>query len=257
MRTVKQVSELARVTIRTLHHYDELGLLIPSGRSEAGYRLYDHADLERLQEILVWRRLGFSLPEIRLVLDDAGHDREAALRRQRELVGRELDRLRSTARALDEAIAALGNGDPQKETTMFDDSDHPEYEEEVRERWGHSEAFRESARRTTGYGDTEWAEIRSQADMLLAAFGAAYGAGEPAQSPAARGVAERHRQHMTRWFYPVSLAMHRNLAEMYVADPRFAAHYERAATGLAVYVRAAILANADAQERGAAVSSRS
>ena len=78
MRTVSEVSELANVTVRTLHHYDEIGLLSPAARSDAGYRLYSRADLERLQEILVWRQLGFSLTEIRRLLDDPGHDRLGA-----------------------------------------------------------------------------------------------------------------------------------------------------------------------------------
>ncbi len=92
MRTVSEVSELARVTVRTLHHYDEIGLLSPSDRSAAGYRLYSYEDLMRLQEILVWRALGFSLVEIQGLLDDPEHDQLSALRRQRELVERDLER---------------------------------------------------------------------------------------------------------------------------------------------------------------------
>ncbi len=93
MKTVGEVAELARVSVRTLHHYDELGLLSSSERSEAGYRLYSYDDLARLREILIWRALGFSLAEIASVLDDPGHDRLAALERQRGLVGREIERL--------------------------------------------------------------------------------------------------------------------------------------------------------------------
>ncbi|MGH2869554.1 MAG: TipAS antibiotic-recognition domain-containing protein, partial [Solirubrobacteraceae bacterium] len=78
-------------------------------------------------------------------------------------------------------------------------------------------------------------------------FAALMAAGEPADGEPARAVAERHRQHITEWLYPVSLTMHRNLAEMYVADPRFTASYDRVAPGLAAYVREAILANADAR----------
>ncbi|MDQ6731875.1 MAG: MerR family transcriptional regulator [Actinomycetota bacterium] len=257
MRTVKQVSELAGVTIRTLHYYDDLGLLTPTGRSEAGYRLYDHCDLERLQEIVAWRQLGFSLTEIRALLDDPAHDRRAALSRLRELVSRELERLGATARALDAAIAAVDNGHPEQENTMFPDFDHTQCEEEARERWGHTEAYQESARRSAAYGDAERAEIRSEADAVLADFAAAMAGGESADGETARGVAERHRQHMTRWFYPVGPKMHRNLAELYISDPRFAAHYEQVATGLAVYVRAAILANADGPGSPAAISPRS
>jgi MerR family transcriptional regulator, thiopeptide resistance regulator len=119
------------VTVRALHHYDEIGLLAPSARSEAGYRLYSHADLLRLQEILVWRELGFPLSEIQAMLDEPGYDRGSALRRQRELVDRELERLSGIAGALDAALKAHANGTRLEETTMFEGFDHSEYAEEV------------------------------------------------------------------------------------------------------------------------------
>jgi hypothetical protein len=146
------------------------------------------------------------------------------------------------------------SGTTQKETTMFKDFDPTEYEDEARQRWGHTDAYQESSRRAAAYGDAEWAEIRAEAEQQVTDFAALMTAGEPAAGEQARTVAERHRQHITRWFYPVSLQMHRNLAEMYVADPRFAASYDRVAPGLAAYVRAAILANADTQPQDEAVS---
>jgi DNA-binding transcriptional MerR regulator len=250
MRTVGDVSHLAGVTVRTLRHYDEIGLLRPSGRTEAGYRLYAQEDLARLQEIIVWRQLGFSLAEIQQLLDDREHDRGDALRTQRELVEFELHRLGATARALDEALAAYDQGTEPEETSMFKDFDPTQYEDEARERWGHTDAYRESARRTAKYGPPEWAQIRAEADGVVAQFAALMHEGEGAEGELAQAVAERHRQHISRWFYPVSTGMHRKLAEMYIADPRFTASYEQAAPGLAAYVRDAILANADAQEAG-------
>jgi DNA-binding transcriptional MerR regulator len=98
MRTIGEVAELAGVSVRTLRHYDDLGLLAPSARSDSGYRLYEHRDLARLQEILVWRQLGFSLAEIQRILDSRGYDRVAAIRRQRELAQRERHRLAAVIR---------------------------------------------------------------------------------------------------------------------------------------------------------------
>jgi MerR family transcriptional regulator, thiopeptide resistance regulator len=249
MRTVSEVSDLVGVSVRTLHHYDEIGLLRPQRRSDAGYRLYAHEDFERLQEILVWRQLGFSLQKIGALLDDPSHDRVAALRRQRALVERELERLGATAVALDAALTAAELGIEQQETTMFRDFDPAQYEDEARERWGDTEAYRESARRTARYGDAEWAEIQGEAEQLVADFASLMRAGEPAGGERARAVAERHRRHIAQWFYPVSLQMHSNLAEMYVADQRFATGYENVAPGLAVYVRDAVVANGDARQR--------
>ena len=117
MKTVGEVSELARVTVRTLHHYDELGLLSPSERSEAGYRLYSYDDLARLQEILILRALGFPLAEIASLLDDPDHDRLGALVRQRELVGREMNRLGALAAAVD---AARGRRDVHRRRAVHE-----------------------------------------------------------------------------------------------------------------------------------------
>ena len=247
MRSVGEVSALAGVTVRTLHHYDEIGLLSPNARSEAGYRLYSYDDLARLQEILVWRALGFSLAEIQVMLDDAAYDRVSALRRQRALVEQELERLGGLVHALDAALQATENGTRQKDTTMFDGFDPSEYEDEARERWGHTDAYRESARRTASYDQAEWASIKAEFEQLVSDFAELLQAGEAADSQGARAVAERHRQHLTRWFYPCSPQMHRGLGEMYVADQRFARNYERQTEGLSAYVRDAIVANAEGQ----------
>ncbi|MGI8505480.1 MAG: MerR family transcriptional regulator [Solirubrobacteraceae bacterium] len=248
MRTIGELSRLAGVTVRTLHHYDEIGLLAPSERSDAGYRMYSYEDLTRLQEILVWRQLGFSLIEVQQLLDDPAHDRAGALREQRELVERELERLGATARALDEALAAHEQGTEMEVSSMFKDFDPTEYDGEARERWGHTDAYKESTRRAASYGDAAWTEIRAEADQVVSNFAALLREGEPAAGERAQAVAERHRQHISRWFYPVSTQMHRNLAEMYVADPRFAASYDKVAASLASYVHDAVLANADAQK---------
>jgi DNA-binding transcriptional MerR regulator len=120
MRTVREVAELAGVTVRALHHYDEIGLLRPSGRSESGYRLYSHGDLLRLQEIVAWRQLGFSLREVQELVDEPDQDRAAALRRQLTLARDQLARVAALVDALDVALAAHDNRQPLKEKTMFE-----------------------------------------------------------------------------------------------------------------------------------------
>jgi DNA-binding transcriptional MerR regulator len=120
MRTVREVAELAGVTVRTLHHYDDIGLLKPSGRSESGYRLYSHGDLLRLRAIVAWRQLGFSLREVQELVDEPGHDRAAALRRQRALAQDEAARAAALVDALDVALAAHDNRRRLEEQTMFE-----------------------------------------------------------------------------------------------------------------------------------------
>ena len=134
---------------------------------------------------------------------------------------------------------------------MFEGFDPSEYEDEARDRWGHTEAYRESARRTQAYGEAEWSEIRRESEAIVGELIELMSAREPAGGEAARALAERHREHISRWFYLCSPKMHRGLGEMYIADERFQRTYEREAEGLAAYFHDAIVANADAQERAA------
>ncbi len=131
---------------------------------------------------------------------------------------------------------------------MFEGFDPSDYEDEARERWGHTDAYKVSARRAAGYGEQEWQTIRAEAEQIVSDFAELLAAGEPARGASARTVAERHDEQISRWFYPCPPAMHRGLAEMYIADERVARNYERHATGLAAYVHDAISANADQVE---------
>lgn len=124
------------------------------------------------------------------------------------------------------------------------DFDHGAYEAEARERWGDTDAYRESTRRTGKYGEAELERIKAAQEGIEAGFADAMASGDPADGDRARHLAEQARLHIDRWFYPCSHRMHVGLAEMYVADPRFKAHYDERAPGLAEYVAAAIRANA-------------
>ena len=233
---------LTGVSVRTLHHYEEVGLLVPRERSEAGYRLYSPDDLERLQEILGWRALGFPLQEIERILDEPGHDRLDSLRAQRELIGADIGRLQALVVALDRAIEAHVTNTRQEEGTMFDGFDPAAHEQEARERWGHTDAYKQSARRTAAYSAGDWDTIKAEADAITADFAKLKQAGVPPDGAAARAVALRHRDHISRWFYACPPALHAGLAELYVTDRRFAENYDRVAPELSRYVRDAIVA---------------
>lgn len=244
--TVGEVARMAHVTVRALHHWDALGLLVPSERGENGYRRYLGPDLDRLHELLVLRELGFGLEEVARLLDAGAEVRRKALEARRVRLVEESRRTRSVIRAVDAALAAL-RGDTEmseKRFEGFEDFDHAKYAEEAERRWGETEAYRESARRTKRYGKAEWAEIRAEGDEILAAFAALHAEGAAPDGAEAMEVAERHRGHISRWFYSCSRELHAALGEMYVADPRFTAFYERHGEGLAAFVRAAVQANA-------------
>jgi MerR family transcriptional regulator, thiopeptide resistance regulator len=245
--SVGQVAALAGVTVRTLHHYDEIGLLSPGERTGAGYRRYTEPDLDRLQRILFYRELGFSLEEIVTILDEPGAGPMTHLRRQHELLRRRIGRLQEMVAAVEKAMEAQTMGislTPRERFEVFGDFDPDEYAQEAEERWGDTDAFEQSRRRTAAYTKEDWLRIKEEAGEVLRDFATAFDAGVPADDVRAMDVAERHREHIGRWFYDCSPEMHKGLGDMYVADPRFAANYERVAEGLAAYVRDALHANA-------------
>jgi DNA-binding transcriptional MerR regulator len=245
--TVGQVADLFGVTVRTLHHYDEIGLLVPSERSRAGYRRYTDADLTRLQQVVVYRRLEMPLDEIATLLD-GGEDAADHLRRQRDTVMQRLGELTELVAAIDRALEREMSEQPattEDFKELFGDGFEDEYQQEAQERWGETDAWKQSQSRTKHYTKADWAQVKAEADAINAAFVAAQSSGEPATRGPAMDAAEQHRLHIHDRFYDLDHTFHRALADMYVADPRFTKTYEDLAPGLAAYVHDAIHANAD------------
>ena len=241
--TVGELADLARVSIRTLHHYDAIGLLAPSGRTGSGYRLYGHDELEQLQQILLYRELDFSLDAIARIMLDPTFDRRAALVAQREQLAARAGRMEAILAAIDAALEALARGEPMNGADMFEvfgDFDPAQYEIEVKERWGDTDAYRESARRTSRYTKDDWKRIKAEGGEVTQGLADRLAAGGHPGDPDVQALVDRHRDQIDKWFYPCSLEMQVNLGDMYVADPRFAATYDRYAPGLARFLRDAI-----------------
>jgi DNA-binding transcriptional MerR regulator len=251
---VKEVAEQSGVSIRALHHYDAIGLLVPSLRTAAGYRLYSEDDLLRLQQILIGRELGLPLEEIRRSLDDPAFDRRRALLEQREALTRRAEQMSEMLHAIDAAIAVLDaslddDGNEREGTTMdykklFNGFDPSKYEDEVKQRWGNTEAYKASQKRAKSYSEEDWKRCMAEQGGVYADAIAALKAGKAPTDPDVMDVAERHRLAIDRWFYPCSTTMHCGLADMYEADDRFRSFFEGHAQGLAAFLSAAIRANA-------------
>ena len=245
--TIGALARLAGVTVRTLHHYDRIGLVVPEERTAAGYRLYGRRQMERLQEVLFFRELGLPLDEIRRIVGQPTYRREAALSRQRDLLTERAAHLHDLIAAVDAALGAEREGTRMTNEEMlevFGDFDPSRYEEEARQRWGDTEAYRESARRTRRYGKADWERIKEEGAEIDNAFLALMARGVPATDPSAAEIAERHRAHISRWFYECTPEIHAGLGQMYVADPRFTESIDRAGPGLAAYMSEAFAANA-------------
>jgi DNA-binding transcriptional MerR regulator len=246
--SVSELAGQAGVTVRALHHYDEIGLLSPSHRTPAGYRKYSQRDAERLYRILVYRELGFDLAGIAAVLDDPDTDALDHLRRQRALLEQRVGRLQRMLKGVEAMMNAKESGynlTPDQMREVFGDFDPTEHAAEAEARWGESDAFQQSKQRTARYGKDDWLRMGEEAARINDDMAAAMRDGIAPTAEPVMAIAERHRQHITRWFYECGYDIHTGLGETYVADPRFAAHYENQAPGLSAYFRDAILANAE------------
>jgi DNA-binding transcriptional MerR regulator len=244
--TVKAVSEIAGVSVRTLHHYDHIGLLRPAQRGFSGYRLYTEEDLERLQQVLFFRELGFGLHEIKEIIDRPDFDRRKALLKHKELLLERRERLTRLVQLVDRTLEAMEEGVEMDEREMFEGFDQERLEEEARQRWGGTEEFEESIRRTRSYTKVDWAAIQEEGKEVLQ--GIASLTDRAPSDPEVQQWIGRHHKHINDRFYRCSLKVYRGLGDLYVEDERFKAFFERIKPGMAWFMRDAMHAYCDRLE---------
>ncbi|MFE1548915.1 MerR family transcriptional regulator [Streptomyces sp. NPDC058718] len=248
--TVGQVSARLGVTVRALHHWDEIGLAPPSLRTAAGYRLYTADDLERLHRIVVYREIGLGLDKIRVVLDDSTADVPGALRAQRTQVAERIARLQQLGAGLDRMIEAHERGlllTVEQQAAIFGPQWDPEGPAQARQRYGDTTQWRQYAEHAASRGPEEWQAVADAMAGLDRALGEAMDAGVAPGSPEANRLVERHREVFASYF-PLTRQMQVCLGRMYEADPGFAAHYDGIRAGLAAWFRR--LVDADARAHG-------
>lgn len=235
MKTVRQVSELTGLTPRTLRHYDAIGLLKPAAVTQAGYRLYDEAALERLQLILLFRELEFPLKEIVLLLDTPSFDRQTALKDQirlLELRREHLGRLIQQAQKLQEEGIAM-------DFQAFDRREMDDYAREAKERWGATAAYQESCERLKGRTKGEIDTMGRELMDLLAQLGALREQ-EPAGAEV-QGKVKELQTFITEHYYTCTPAILAGLGQMYVQDPRMRQNIDAAGgAGTAAFAAQAI-----------------
>lgn len=247
--TVGAVATLTGVSVRTLHHYDHIGLLVPSVRTPAGYRGYTDADIERLHLVLVYRSVGLPLDEIRNVLDDSSADVLEHLRRQRELLLEQAQRLQHTIKAVEELMNAHREGiqlTAEEQIEIFGTEAftafRSDYAAEAEERWGETDAWKQSQQRVSQLRKQDWIAIKAEGDALVADLAQAKREGVAPGSAEANELAARHRASIER-FYDCGDEMHRNLVEMYLTDERFISYYDDFEPGLAQFLHDIVVAS--------------
>lgn len=247
--TVGETARLVGVSVRTLHHWDEIGLVTPSGRSWSGYRLYDAADVARIHRVLVYRETGIPLREIGEALDDPAADPATHLTRQRRLLVDRIAHLERMVRSVDTMMESTMNNEKltaQEAAEIWGTGWSPEYRAEAEQRWGGTPEWTESERRKAAMTRADWERAYRESHELEETLAQAKREGVKPGSDRANELAEEHRADLSRWF-DVSLAKQTLIARGYVADPRFTAHYDALEPGLATWIKEVIWANASAQ----------
>ncbi|MFD8543096.1 MerR family transcriptional regulator [Streptomyces sp. NPDC059649] len=244
--TVGRAASLVGVSVKTLHHWDAIGLVRPSDRTWAGYRVYSGDDVARIHRVLVYRELGLPLAEIGRILEDPDTRARDHLRRQRSELVERISRLQRMVDAVDRMLEASRTGmrlTPEQQVDIFGADWQPAWVEEAEERWGESAEWAQYAERAAEMTPEDWKGIAVTTEALHADLARAYGAGVAPGSEAANALAERHRALISTYF-DCTHAMQACIGRLYVREPGYAEYYDAIAPGLTVWLRDIIFANA-------------
>lgn len=237
--SISEMAKLSGVSVRTLHYYDEIGLLKPSEVVlDTGYRYYDELTMERLQQILFYRELDFPLKEIVKIMNASEYNKEDALKRQREL-------LKLKRKRLDKLIGLLDVNLKGDNTMSFDEFDMSEieqekekYAKEVESKWGGTDAYSQSKEKTARYQKEDWAAVMGKSDEIMKLF--ANHLGEDPKSEEVQNLVGQWQQFITEFYYDCTMEILAGLGKMYVADERFTANIDKFGEGTAQLMSEAI-----------------
>ncbi len=234
--TVNELSKLAGVSVRTLHHYDEIGLLRPASHTEAGYRQYGPAELKRLQQVLFFKELDFSLDAIRAILDSPGFDEAKALRQHRTLLLKRRDRLDKLLETVDKTLQTFKGGNIMQDKDYFENFDMTEIEEQQKKYAKEVDQKYpgwQQRDKTKRYGKREWAEVMQKGGQIQTDLAELMAAGREPADPAVQAVIDRHFHYIDDSFYDCSLEVYEGLSNLYVDDQRFTENIDKMKPGLA------------------------
>ena len=237
--TIKEIADLAGVTARTLRYYDEIGLLEPADTGDNGYRYYDQGSLLRLQQILFFRELDVPLKDIHLIMSRPDFNLLRALEEHRASLKNRAQRLDKLIDTVDRSIETIKGDQIMTAKDYFEGFDETQYEEEARQRWGNTPQYAESQKKWASYSKKQKQAIKVEGGRLTMHMVG----DDPNTSPDDPGVQAaigEYHAYINRYFYTCDVEFLRNLADMWVEDPRFAINYERVREGGAEFVRQAV-----------------
>ena len=232
---IREFAKFTGVSVRTLHYYDEIGLLKPSHVDPStGYRYYDEEALLRMQEILFYRELDFSLNSIRQIISSPNYDKTKALNEQKQLLKLKKERIERLIHAIDGAMKG------ENVMKAFDGSEFEKYKSEAQEKWGKTEAYQQHAEKTKNYSKEKQNSLVQDMDAILAEFSLCMNSGAGPASPEAQSLVKKLQNHISMNYYNCTNEILAGLGQMYVADERFKSNIDRHADGTASYISEAI-----------------
>ena len=232
---IKEFAELTGVSVRTLHYYDEIGLLKPfCVDKNTGYRFYDENSLLRMQEILFYRELDFSLKDIAEILSSENYDKAKALAEQKKLLILKKERLERLISAIDDVTKG------ENVMNAFDNSEFENYKAEVQEKWGNTDAYKEYTDKTKNYSNKNWQNMTDGLNDILAKFSVCMKKGNEPDSDDAQSLVEMLQNHITDTCYTCTKEILAGLGQMYVYDERFKNNIDKNGDGTAEFISNAI-----------------
>lgn len=238
MRTVNEVSKLTGISVRTLHYYDQIGLLTPTEVTEAGYRLYDDDALEKLQQIMLYRELEFPLKDIKSIMESSDFDRNRALEQQIEMLTLKKDRLENLIQFA-RGIKTLGVR--YMDFTVFDTKKLDEYAEEAKKNWGATDAYKEYEEKTKGMSKAQQNQMGAKLMELFVEFGDMVRSGHAPADEAVQAQVKKLQDYITNNFYTCTNEILAGLGKMYAGGGSFTENIDNAGgEGTAVFVNEAI-----------------
>ncbi len=245
---------MAGISVRMLHHYDKIGLLVPESVNSAGYRFYSNGDIEKLQQILFFKELDFSLSEIKDILLEPGFDKKKALISHRELLTKKRQRLEKIIGTVDRTLEKYERKIDMNNREMlgaFDmgaiEKHKKKYAEEAFGKYGHTDAYKESMEKTSKYTEKEWADIMGKWNAIYQNL--AQLMDKQPSDPQVQKLVEQNRQLITKYFYNCTLDIFRGLAKMYVSDEGFTKNIDKNKKGLAAFLNDAIAIYCDNRQK--------
>ena len=232
---IKEFAEFTGVSVRTLHYYDEIGLLEPASvDGYTGYRYYDENSLLRMQEILFYRELDFSLKSIGEILSSPDYDKGQALKEQKHMLMLKKERLERLILAVDDAMKG------ENVVKAFDNSEFESYKAEAKEKWGNTDAYREHAEKTKNYSQGKWNSLADDMNDIMAEFALCMQKDSEPSSEEAQELVKKLQNHITENYYLCTNQILSGLGLMYVADERFKNNIDKHGDGNAQFISDAI-----------------